>query len=476
MRIFSLRHWPPANKWLVLVAATLGMFMSLLDHTIVNVMIPQLQQTFGTSVQSVQWVVTIYMLTQAAVIPTAPYLAARFGASRAYLWTLGAFLAGSLLCGLAWDLPSLVAARLFQGIGGGILLPLVMTLVYQNFEPSERGTASSTMGMALMAAPALGPVLGGYLVGAFGWQSAFLINVPLGLAALLIARRVLPPPAPSADRSRFDTPGFTTVAAGSVLLLYAVSTIDLAAIGTSLALLLGGLALLACFVTIELAKARRGQTPLLDLRYFGDRTFALSSITHVCVSFARFGVLFLFPIYLQSLRRVSAFESGMMLAVMALAVVMILPFAGRLADRLGPRPVVLAGVAGLITALGLMTALALDTSSVLIVAILFLIGASSGLIQQTPVAAMANISKDQHAAVANGSTLLTVLHATAAPLGVAICSTLMQLAGQRQGPLAGLHQSVLLAIGVAAVGLAAMAGVPSRRPARQPQDPQSATV
>src|SRR6516162_1667116 len=137
-------------KWWVTIAVTLGMFMSILDSTIVIVAIPQMQRAFGADIHDVQWIVTIYMLTQAAVIPTAPYLTARLGGKRAYVWTLSAFLVGSLLCGLAWNLPTLIFFRFIQGIGGGILLPMVMTLLYEAFPPEERGTATSIMGVPLM--------------------------------------------------------------------------------------------------------------------------------------------------------------------------------------------------------------------------------------------------------------------------------------------------------------------------------------
>jgi len=141
-----------AYKWQVTIAVILGMFMSLMDMTIVNVAIPQMQRGFGADIHAVQWVVTIYMLTQAAVIPTAPYLGAKFGEKRTYIWTLIAFLLGSLLCGFAWNLPSLLFFRVIQGIGGGILLPMVMTLQYQAFPPEERGRASSALGVFMMMA------------------------------------------------------------------------------------------------------------------------------------------------------------------------------------------------------------------------------------------------------------------------------------------------------------------------------------
>ena len=146
-------------KWIVTIAITLGMFMSLMDSTIVIVAIPQMQRTFGATIHDVQWVVTVYMLTQAAVIPATPFLVAKFGGKRTYVWTLSAFLLGSLLCGFAWNLPTLILFRLIQGIGGGILLPMVMTLLYQTFPAEERGTATSVMGVPLMLAPLLDPNL-----------------------------------------------------------------------------------------------------------------------------------------------------------------------------------------------------------------------------------------------------------------------------------------------------------------------------
>ena len=235
-----------AYKWWVTIAVTLGLFMSLMDSTIVIVAIPQMQKAFGADIHSVQWVVTIYMLTQAAVIPTAPYLTARFGGKKAYIWSLSAFLLGSLLCGFAWNLPTLILFRLIQGIGGGILLPLVMTLLYQAFPPEERGTATSIMGIPLMIAPMLGPVMGGYLISVFGWPWAFFINVPVGIVAVVIAQKFLLQAPLGRQKIPFDTAGFLTAACGSALLLYAVSNLTSANITTTtVALLCASIASLA---------------------------------------------------------------------------------------------------------------------------------------------------------------------------------------------------------------------------------------
>ncbi|HEY4388359.1 MAG TPA: MDR family MFS transporter, partial [Ktedonobacteraceae bacterium] len=447
--------------------------------------IPQMQHNFGADIRDVQWVVTIYMLTQAAVIPTAPYLGAKFGAKRAYLWTLIAFLLGSLLCGFAWNLPSLLLFRLIQGIGGGILLPMVMTLQYQAFPPEERGAASSAIGIPMMTATALGPVLGGYLVFSFGWQWAFFINVPFGIIAVTMAQKILRPTLPR-SQTRFDSLGFLTTAAGCASLVYGLSALTSGDYTVSNFLILfAGLLLLLAFVGIELRRAQRGQEPLLDLRRFKDLTFALSSLSLVFFSFVLFGLLFLIPIYLQTLHHETAFQAGMIQTAQALATLLILPLAGRFSDKVGPRRVALIGLFLLIATTALMTIIALQTPIWMIVGILVLFGWANGLAQQIPVSAMSRIEMDEHKEVANGSTLITVLRAVAAPLGVALLSSLVQIRTQvylksssqtlaselftQQSTLLALHDTFLLTSFTAAVALLVMYFVPKRRKSKEKQ-------
>jgi EmrB/QacA subfamily drug resistance transporter len=479
----SLLSYPKIRfeyHWLVTLAVTLGMFMSLMDSTIVIVAIPQLQHAFGADIHAVQWIVTIYMLTQAAVIPTAPYLSATFGGKRAYVWTLSAFLLGSLLCGFAWNLPSLIFFRLLQGIGGGILLPMVMTLLYQAFPPEKRGTATSVMGIPLMIAPTFGPVLGGYLVSTFGWQWAFFINVPLGIVAVVIAQKFLRQTSPQ-QRTHFDVAGFLTAAAGVATLLYGVSAVTSGDITISnVMFLLSGILLLLTFTVIELFKVRRGQEPLLDLRRFSDRTFAFSVLSLVFVMFVRFGILFLVPIYLQTLHHETAWQAGAIQGAQALATLAVLPIAGRLADRIGPRLMVIVGLIVLMGTAALMMVLTLNTAIWIIVGILILLGCAYGLTQQIPVAAMSQIEKEDGKEVANGSTLLTVLQATAAPMGIAVLSSFVSVRSQQytlhlsmegitgevlhlQSSLLAMHEAFLVSSLLTIVALLAMCFVPRRR-------------
>ncbi|GCE22288.1 MDR family MFS transporter [Dictyobacter kobayashii] len=472
MRLVSISRVNLAYKWWVTIAVTLGMIMSIMDMTIVNVAIPQMQRTFGARLQDVQWVMTIYMLTQAMVIPLAPYLTMKWGGKRAYIWMLSAFLGGSLLCGLAWNLPSLILFRFIQGIGGGILLPLVMSLQYQAFPVEERGKAASVMAIPLTIAPLSGPILGGYLVTNFGWQWAFFINIPLGIIAVALAQKVLRPTAPE-QQTHFDGAGFLTAAAGCAAFVYGIAT------DTVLSICAGAL-LLLIFALVERRQTQRGLQPLLDLRCFQDRTFTFSVLALIFFSMVFFGLLLLIPIYLQTLHQETAFQAGTIQTAQALATLALLPIIGRCSDKVGPRLIALVGLLVLLVTTLLMMTLALDTALWIVVGILVLLGCASGMSQQIPVAAMSRIKHEDHKAVANGSTLVTVLRAVAAPTGVALLSNIDQLQSQqatvslarqgltgellsRQSALLAMHDSFLVAAALTIVALVAITFVPRRK-------------
>jgi len=324
-------------------------------------------------------------------------------------------------------------------------------------------------------------VLGGYLVSYFGWQWAFFINVPLGIVAVIIAQKVLRQTPPD-QQTYFDVVGFLTIAAGSAVLLYAISAVTSGDNPImNVVFLFAGVLLLLTFVVIEVFKARRGQEPLLHLHRFRDRTFTFSALALVFVFFVRFGILFLIPIYLQTLHRESALQAGAILAALALAVMAILPIAGRLADRIGPRPIVIVGLIVLAGTAALMVTLALNTPVAMIVGMLILLGCAFGLTQQILDAAMSQIEKDELKEVANGSTLVSVLQATAAPMGVAMLSSIVQAQSQQyirslaiqgitgallrqQSSLLAMHESFLIASFLALVALVAMCFVPKRAP------------
>ena len=319
--------------------------MSVLDQTVVNIAIPRLQNAFGADIHSVQWVITAYLLTQGAMTPTASYLANNVGIKRSFILSLIAFTLGSLLCGLSWSLPMLILFRVVQGLGGAVLLPLAFTMLFREFAPGERGLALGTLGIPTLLAPALGPILGGYIVTFASWQLIFFINIPIGIVAVILATLFLRE-ARAPERSRFDLTGFITAAYGLAALLYAFSETTTAGWGSVkvLGFLFSGALSLIAFIAIELTTAHRGGQPLLDLRLFTNRSFAAGNIALVFVIFGLFGSFFLIPIYLQVLRGQSAFQAGLILLPQALAAMVSVVVGGRLVDRIGVKAVVIPGL------------------------------------------------------------------------------------------------------------------------------------
>ncbi|MBO0791210.1 MAG: DHA2 family efflux MFS transporter permease subunit, partial [Ktedonobacteraceae bacterium] len=334
-----------AYKWLVAMVVIVGVFMSILDQTIVNIAIPRLQAAFGADIHSVQWVLTAYILTLGVVTPTSAFFASKLGIKRYYIISLAAFTAGSALCGLAWNLPVLIFFRILQGIGGAALFPMSITLLFREFPPHERGTAMGFFGIPALLGPALGPTLGGYLVTYADWQAIFYINVPVGIVGIMFASAILRE-VREETRARFDFWGFLFAAVGLGSLLYALS--DASTDGWMstkvLGFLLVGALCLIIFIVLELVIANREGSPLLDLRLFRNGPFRNSTIANLFVVFSLFGGIFLLPIYLQNIRQLSAFQTGLLLLPQALASMVSVVVGGRLVDRLGARAVMIPGL------------------------------------------------------------------------------------------------------------------------------------
>src|SRR6266498_3654695 len=208
-------------KWIVGIVFVFGLFMDLLDMTIVNVAIPKLSEDLNASTTQVQWVVTGYLLSLAVFIPVSGWLGDRFGTKRIFMTALFLFTSASLLCGLAWSIESLIAFRVLQGIGGGMLTPVGTAMLFRAFPPQERARASAILVLPAVLAPATGPVLGGYLVEYYSWHWIFLVNLPIGLVGLVIAALYLREQREAAP-GRLDLPGFFLSAPSLALLVYAL--------------------------------------------------------------------------------------------------------------------------------------------------------------------------------------------------------------------------------------------------------------
>ncbi len=269
-------------KWIVGIVFVLGLFMELLDLTIINVALPELARSLNVEGESaatdIQWVVTGYLLSLAVVIPISGWLGDRFGTKKIFMTALVIFTGASLACGLAWSLESLIAFRVLQGVGGGMLTPVGTAMLCRAFPPNERARAASILMIPMVVAPASGPLIGGYLVEFHTWRLIFLINIPIGLAGLIFAGLFLREERQEAP-GRLDLPGFLLGGVGLAALLYALAEAGQKGIGDPQVLAIGGfgLATLAVFAVVEYFT----KEPMIDVRLFANRLFSAANVVQI---------------------------------------------------------------------------------------------------------------------------------------------------------------------------------------------------
>jgi DHA2 family multidrug resistance protein len=419
-------------KWKVLVSVIFGIFMSTLDTTAVNVAFPTLRSQYGASVYEAQWIVSIYVLALGMATPVAGFLADRFGIKRVYVLGLAIFVAGSLAAGLAPTLGALIVARAVKGIGGGIAMPCATAMLFRAFPRTEIGFALGMFGVALLMAPALGPVLAGLLIDHGHWRWIFFINVPIGALGIVLAARWLREQ--RAERvPRWDGWGLVCAVVGFGSILYAASQVTLrgwTALEVFGPLVLGGLALVALFV-IE----PRMRDPMVDVTLFRRRTFLVATLIGYVTVIAFFGAEFLLPLYLQSLRGRSALDAGLALLPLALGAGVTMPIAGKLYDRVGPRPLILGGFVLLLYNTWFLAHLTTETPYRAILVQMALRGFALGLAVQTPfTAALASVTHD---AVPRASSLVISTRLAMQAIGVAVLATLVAAPLVLGGP--GIH-------------------------------------
>lgn len=405
-------------KWLVGIVFAFGMFMNLLDTTIVNVALPTFAREFNAPATTIEWVVTAYLLALAVFIPVSGWVGDRFGTKRTFMAALAAFTFGSLLCALSQSIHELIAFRVIQGMGGGMLMPVGMAMVFRAFAPSERAQAGALVSIPMAVAPAAGPVLGGYLVEYQSWHWIFLINIPVGILAITVAALLLREerqPRPG----RLDVPGFVLSGVGLAVLMYALAEGGTRGLDDPRVILtaLAGIALLAVFAVVEM----RTEKPLLDLRLFRDPLFRAVNILWIPAQAAFTGALFLVPLMLQLEMGFSPLESGLATFPQALGVGLVAPLMGRVYPRVGPRRLVIAGMVGLLLTTVSFLRVDLETSEWAIRLIMLLRGMSFGLVM-VPASAAAYVTiapRDTGRATAIGSAIPYV----GSSLGVAVVAT-----------------------------------------------------
>ncbi|HLI31825.1 MAG TPA: MDR family MFS transporter [Solirubrobacteraceae bacterium] len=441
------------HVWVVAGVVILGMIMSILDTTIVNVALATLARDLHSGVAAVQWVITGYMLALGATIPLTGWAARRFGAKPTYMVSLVLFTVGSAACGLSSAIGPLIAFRVLQGVGGGMLMPVAMIIMAEVAGPQRMGRVMGVVSMPAMIAPILGPVLGGVIVQSLHWSWIFFVNVPVGVLALAMAARMLPH-TDSGEAGPLDLRGLLLLSSGLVGFTFGISELGAGAPIGSLKVLLGGLLGLALMGAF-LASSSRAARPLLDLRLYRSRIYSGAAFTTLGASAALFGAMILIPLYYQVVRGDSVIAAGLLTVPQGLGALVAMPLAGRISERLGGGRVAVAGVLLLSISTVPLAFLGARTSLVYISAILLVRGLSIGLcFMPAMTAAFAALRPEQ---VSDASPQLNVLQRIGGAVGTAIVAAVLAGASrQARTPAALAHaydKTYWVALAIAALSL-----------------------
>jgi EmrB/QacA subfamily drug resistance transporter len=407
------------GPWLLAVlVVAIGGFMSVLDTSIVNVAVPVIQKEFGTSTDDIQWISTAYSLALGIIVPVSGWLGDRFGLRRLYIAALLTFAAGSVLCGIAWDLPSMVIFRIIQAIPGGILPVVSLTMLYRVAPKGKMGAAMGIFGLSVVFAPGIGPTLGGYLVEYLDWRLIFFINIPVGLLGAVLALLVLPPLA-GVRAGPFDFWGFLTVSSACFALLLGLSEGQLWG-WTSypiLVLLAGSINLLGLFVIIEL----QVEHPLLDVRVFRLWQFTNSLLLITALSVGLFAVLFYIPLFLQEGQYRTPLNTGWLMLPEAVAMAAAMMVGGKLYDQVGPRLPSLLGLVLAAWGTYLLCGITADMTAGEVIIWTSIRGAGNGLAVMTVMTAgLAVVPASQ---VNQASAINNAVQRIAAALGLAVLTS-----------------------------------------------------
>ena len=398
----------------------LGAVMSILDTTVVNVAIDHLAVAFHSSLTEIQWVITGYTLALATVIPVSGWAADRFGTKRIYMSSLVLFTLGSVLSGLAWSAGSLIFFRVLQGFGGGMIMPAVMTILTKKAGPHRMGRVMGVLGVPMLIAPILGPILGGWLVDNASWRWIFFINVPIGIVAFILALIVLDRDQPQ-PAHRLDWVGMLLLSPGLAVFIFGLaesSTYGFGSVRSWGPTLLGVVLIAAWFV-----HSWRTPNPLIDLRTFAHTRAGAAAGTFLLFAISVFGTMLLVPLYYQTVRGASALQAGLLLAPGGFGAMLMMPLSGKLTDRYGPTWLPATGLPFVAVGLIPFVFVGAHTSYVLLSAGNFVQGIGMGLaMMPNMTAAMQAVPA---AAIARTSTAMNIIRQGGASIGTAVLSVIL---------------------------------------------------
>lgn len=453
-QIPSLHHEHEMYRWWVLANVMLGTFMAVLDSTIVNVALSKIMATFGVSVDKVEWVMTGYLLVFGVMLPTSGWIADHFGYKRTYFLALALFTLGSLLCGMAWSENMLIAFRIIQGAGAGMMMPVGMAIVLREFPTEKRGVALGFWSIAAAASVSLGPMVGGYLIDNFAWHTIFDVNVPVGIVALF-ATLVIQREYKTEQTRSFDLIGLLSMGLFLTFLLLALADgnadWNTGGWGSSFILscfAISGLGLLV-FLTNELSV----EHPLIELRLLKNFNFGMTNIILFIFGLGMFGSTFLLPLYLQNAMGYTPFQAGLVFLPTGIMQAVIAPITGIVADKANPKIPAITGLLLLSSSFFLNYHLSLFSEHAQIMLPLYLRGMGMGMMF-TSLSTLALIEIPRQK-MAQASGVSNVIRQIGGSFGIAIFGTLLTQRvlfhstsyGQALNPTAPAYKNAVLHLG-----------------------------
>jgi EmrB/QacA subfamily drug resistance transporter len=409
------------RKWWTLGAVAVGLFMIMLDNTIVNVALPSIERSLHMSISSLEWIVTAYALTFAALLITGGKLGDMYGRRKMFMFGLAIFTLASLACGLAPSAGFLIGARAVQGIGAALMNPATLSIITATFPPKERGQAIGIWAGVSALALAIGPLLGGLIVDNINWHWIFYVNVPVGVVGIVVSRFFISESRDTSHEQSIDLPGLVT--SGLALLALSYALIEGNKHGWMsaeiLGLFAGAAVLLASFVLLEM----RQRLPMLDLSLFRIGSFAGANLVAMLVSLGMFGVFFFVSLYVQNVLGYSPTKAGAIFLPMTVLIILVAPIAGKLSDRIGSRWLMGAGMSTLGVSLLLYQRIGLHTGFWSLLPQLLLGGVGMALTMSPMTsAAMGSVPVDKAGV---GSGVLNSFRQVGGSLGIALMGAIL---------------------------------------------------
>jgi EmrB/QacA subfamily drug resistance transporter len=435
------------RKWWTLGAVSFGLFMIMLDNTVVNVALPSIEHDLGARLSELEWIVSGYALTFAALMLTGGKLADLFGRRLVFVAGLAVFAGSSLACALAPSPDFLIGARVVQGVGAALMNPATLSIISATFPPRQRGTAIGIWAGVSALALAIGPLVGGLLTEHIGWSSIFYLNVPIGVIAIAASFLLIDESRDTREDQRPDVPGQVTSAVGLFALTYAL--IEANGYGWGSGRIIGAFAIAAVALVAFVLLERHQRAPMLDLALFRDRTFTGANVVLLLVALAMFGVFFFISLYMQNILGYSPVEAGAAFLPMTALIIVIAPVAGRLSDRVGSRWLLTGGMTLLAAQLVYFSRLGVHESFWNLAPGMVLGGLGMpAVMAPASAAALSGVSVDR---AGIGSAVLNSSRQLGGSIGVALMGAIMaQEIDGRQTPQAFVH-GLSVALDVAAV-------------------------